>query len=51
MNDLVADGLGNITSNRNVPGTELPERIPPKRLNGPDAVDLMAEIMRGGSSN
>lgn len=49
MNDLVADGLGNITSNRNVPGTEFPVGIPPKRLNGPDAVDLMAEIMRGGS--
>ena len=51
MNDLVADGLGNITSNRNIPGTEFPVRIPPKRLNGPDAVDLMAKIMRAGPLN
>jgi hypothetical protein len=51
MNELVTEGLGHITSNRNVPGTEFPVRIPPKRLSGPDAVDLMAEIMRGGTAS
>jgi len=49
MDELLTEGLGHITSNRNVPGTEFPVRIPPRRLSGPDAVDLMARIMRGES--
>lgn len=47
MNELVDEGLGEISSNRLVPSTEFPIRIPPKRLQGPDVVDQMAEILRG----
>lgn len=47
MNELIDEGLGNISSNRNVPGTEFPVRIPPKELQGPDVVDQMAEMLRG----
>lgn len=46
MGELVDEGLGNISSNRLVPGTEFPDQIPPKRLEGPDVVDQMAEMLR-----
>ncbi len=47
MDELIGEGLGNITSNRLVPGTEFPDQIPPKRLDGPDVVDQMTEMLRG----
>lgn len=45
MSELIDEGLGNISSNRLVPGTEFPDQIPPKRLDGPDVVDQMAEML------
>ena len=50
MNGLIDEGLGCITSNRLVPSTEFPVRIPPKRLEGPDVVDQMAELLRDRAS-
>ncbi len=47
MNELIGDGLGNISSNRLIPSAEFPVRFPPKKLDGPDVVDQMAEMLRG----
>lgn len=47
MSSLIDEGLGNISSNRIVPGTEFPVRIPPKRLEGPDVVDQLIEMIHG----
>ncbi|MCV3271954.1 DUF3800 domain-containing protein [Roseobacter sinensis] len=46
MNELIGEGLGNISSNRLVPSGEFPIQIPPKRLEGPDVVDQMAALLR-----
>jgi len=45
MTELIDEGLDNISSNRIVPSTEFPIRIPPKRRQGPDVVDQMAEML------
>ncbi|MFN0114713.1 MAG: DUF3800 domain-containing protein, partial [Paracoccaceae bacterium] len=47
MNELIGEGLDNISSNRLIPSGEFPVRIPPKKLDGPDVVDQMAEMLRG----
>ncbi|MDA8586732.1 DUF3800 domain-containing protein [Rhodobacteraceae bacterium] len=47
MDELIDEGLGNISSNRLIPSTVFPDQIPPKRLEGPDVVDQMAEMLRG----
>jgi len=45
MNDLLDAGLGQINSNGIRPEFEFPEG-PPARATGPDAVDLLVDIMR-----
>lgn len=45
VNGLIDEGLGNISSNRIVPSGDFPVQIPPKRLDGPDVVDQMAEML------
>lgn len=47
MSELIDCGLSNISSNRLVPSVEFPVQFPPKRLDGPDVVDQMAEMLRG----
>jgi hypothetical protein len=47
MNELIEEGLGNISSNRLIPSGEFPIQIPPKELDGPDVVDQMADMLRG----
>jgi hypothetical protein len=47
MNEVIAAGLKELTYNGVRPATVFPERIPPKRLTGPDAVDRMTEIIFG----
>ena len=47
MNELIDEGLGNISSNRLIPSGEFPVQIPPKRLDGPDVVDQMADMLSG----
>ncbi|WP_422048111.1 DUF3800 domain-containing protein [Shimia sp.] len=47
MNELIEEGLGNISSNRLVPTGEFPIRFPPKRLDGPDVIDQMADMLSG----
>lgn len=46
IDELIDGGLKSISCNRLVPSTEFPIRIPPKRLDGPDSVDQMAEVIR-----
>lgn len=46
MDELIDEGLCNISSNRLFPSTEFPVRFPPKRLQGPDVIDQGVEILR-----
>lgn len=47
LDNVINVGLGNIDYNGVRPGTIFPDRIPPKRLSGPDKVDEMTEIIFG----
>jgi hypothetical protein len=47
MSELIDGGLCNISSNRLIPSGEFPIQFPPKRLDGLDVVDQMAEMLRG----
>lgn len=47
MNDVIAAGLNSLTYNGIRPQTVFPDRIPPKRLTGPDIVDQMTAIIFG----
>lgn len=46
MSELIDEGLGNISANRSVPSGEFPIQIPPKKLDGPDVIDQMADMLR-----
>jgi hypothetical protein len=47
MNEVVEAGLKELSFNGIRPSTIFPDRIPPKRLTGPDIVDQMTNIMFG----
>jgi hypothetical protein len=47
MDDVIDAGLKEITYNGIRPSHVFPDRIPPKRLTGPDIVDQMTEIIFG----
>lgn len=47
MDSLVKAGLKHISYNGIRPQPIFPDRIPPKRLSGPDVVDQMVDIIRG----
>jgi hypothetical protein len=47
MNEVLDAGLKEITYNGIQPDTEFPDQIPPKPLQGPDAIDQMMKIMFG----
>jgi hypothetical protein len=47
MNEVIEAGLKELTYNGLRPATVFPDRIPPKRLSGPDVVDQMTEIIFG----
>jgi hypothetical protein len=47
MNDVVRAGLCELTFNGIRPATVFPDCIPPRRLQGPDIVDQMRDIMFG----
>ena len=47
MNEAISAGLNELTYNGIRPQTIFPDRIPPKRLEGPDIVDQMTEIIFG----
>lgn len=47
MNGVVGAGLSELTFNGIRPATVFPDRIPPRRLQGPDIVDQMRDIMFG----
>lgn len=51
MNDVIAAGLSELTYNGIRPSTVFPDRIPPKRLTGPDIVDQMTAIIFGPHNN
>ena len=46
LDELVRAGLGELTWDGVRPGLVFPDSIPPRRLDGPDAVDRMAEVIR-----
>jgi len=47
MDELVEGGLNHISYNGIRPAPVFPDRIPPKRLSGPDIVDQMTRIIFG----
>ena len=47
MDSLVEAGLKHISYNGIRPQPIFPDRIPPKRLSGPDVVDQMTRIIFG----
>jgi len=47
LNDVVGAGLDTISYNGIRPNTTFPDKIPPKRLVGPDVVDQMTDIIFG----
>jgi hypothetical protein len=47
MNEVIDAGLKEIRYNGIRPATTLPDQIPPKRLQGPDVIDRMMDIMYG----
>jgi len=47
MNEVIEAGLNELTYNGVRPATVFPDKIPPKRLSGPDVVDQMTNIIFG----
>ena len=47
MDYVIEAGLKHISYNGIRPALVFPDRIPPKRLTGPDAVERMTEIIFG----
>lgn len=51
MDKAIDAGLSSITYNGIRPSRRFPDQIPPKRLQGPDAVDLFTKVMFGQHHN